>query len=30
MAEEASADAATVAEPMGLVCFDVQHDRLRP
>ncbi|MFD3357829.1 hypothetical protein [Streptomyces fradiae] len=30
MAEEASAYAATVAESMGLVCFDVQQDRLRP
>ncbi|MGW3323844.1 hypothetical protein [Streptomyces virginiae] len=30
MAEEASAYAAAVAESMGLVCFDVQHDRLRP
>ncbi|MFI9191105.1 hypothetical protein ACIG0A_17675 [Streptomyces californicus] len=29
-AEEASAYAATVAESMGLVCFDVQQDRLRP
>ncbi|MFG2767652.1 hypothetical protein [Streptomyces rubiginosohelvolus] len=29
-AEEASAYAATVAECMGLVCFDVQQDRLRP
>ncbi|MEU9037862.1 hypothetical protein AB0D45_23565 [Streptomyces sp. NPDC048352] len=30
MAEEASAYAAAVAESMGLVCFDVQRDRLRP
>ncbi|OYP20613.1 hypothetical protein CFC35_38435 [Streptomyces sp. FBKL.4005] len=30
MAEEASAYAASVAESMGLVCFDVQQDRLRP
>ncbi|MER8237375.1 hypothetical protein [Streptomyces sp. NPDC094049] len=30
MAEEASAYAADVAESMGLVCFDVQQDRLRP
>ncbi|GGQ33473.1 hypothetical protein [Streptomyces roseolilacinus] len=30
MAEEASAYAAAVAETMGLVCFDVQQDRLRP
>ncbi|OKJ65219.1 hypothetical protein AMK27_05255 [Streptomyces sp. CB02009] len=30
MAEEASAYAAAVAEYMGLVCFDVQQDRLRP
>ncbi|MGW0117908.1 hypothetical protein [Streptomyces sp. NPDC003327] len=30
MAEEVSAYAATVAESMGLVCFDVQQDRLRP
>ncbi|MEU6215767.1 hypothetical protein ABZ891_38475 [Streptomyces sp. NPDC047023] len=30
MAEEASAYAAAVAESMGLVCFDVQQDRLRP
>ncbi|MEU0983267.1 hypothetical protein [Streptomyces griseus] len=29
-AEEASACAATVVERMGLVCFDVQQDRLRP
>ncbi|MFD4237152.1 hypothetical protein [Streptomyces sp. NPDC058542] len=28
--EEASAHAAAVAEPMGLLCFDVQQDRLRP
>ncbi|MFF4874039.1 hypothetical protein [Streptomyces sp. NPDC000961] len=30
MAEESSAYAAAVAESMGLVCFDVQQDRLRP
>ncbi|MEU3793875.1 hypothetical protein [Streptomyces fructofermentans] len=30
MAEEASAHSAAVAESMGLVCFDVQQDRLRP
>ncbi|MFF4249647.1 hypothetical protein ACFY1L_00340 [Streptomyces sp. NPDC001663] len=30
MAEEASAYAAAVAESMGLVCFDVQQDGLRP
>ncbi len=30
MAEEASAYAAAVADSMGLVCFDVQQDRLRP
>ncbi|MFF4010114.1 hypothetical protein [Streptomyces sp. NPDC001717] len=30
MAEEASAYAVAVAESMGLVCFDVQQDRLRP
>ncbi|MFG2116700.1 hypothetical protein ACGFRB_29365 [Streptomyces sp. NPDC048718] len=30
MAEETSAYAADVAESMGLVCFDVQQDRLRP
>ncbi|MDF3144526.1 MULTISPECIES: hypothetical protein [unclassified Streptomyces] len=30
MAEAASAYAAAVAESMGLVCFDVQQDRLRP
>ncbi|MFE5792260.1 hypothetical protein ACFQ8C_06720 [Streptomyces sp. NPDC056503] len=29
-AEEASAYAADVAESMGLICFDVQQDRLRP
>lgn len=29
-AEEASAHAATVAESMGLICFDVQQNRLRP
>lgn len=30
MAEEASAYAAAVAGSMGLVCFDVQQNRLRP
>ncbi|WP_239768800.1 hypothetical protein [Streptomyces sp. CL12-4] len=30
MAEDASAYAAAVAESMGLVCFDVLQDRLRP
>ncbi len=30
MAEEASAYAAALAASMGLVCFDVQQDRLRP
>ncbi|KOG24120.1 hypothetical protein [Streptomyces viridochromogenes] len=30
MAEEASAYAAAVAESMGLICFDVQENRLRP
>ncbi|MFJ6799139.1 hypothetical protein [Streptomyces sp. NPDC091268] len=30
MAEEASAYAAALAESMGLVCFDVQQDRIRP
>ncbi|WP_329176343.1 hypothetical protein [Streptomyces sp. NBC_01477] len=30
MAEEASAYAAALAESMGLVCFDVQQDGLRP
>ncbi|MFE6225055.1 hypothetical protein [Streptomyces sp. NPDC057854] len=30
MAEEASAYAAAVAESMGLVCFDVRQDPLRP
>ncbi|MFF9473936.1 hypothetical protein ACF1E9_15130 [Streptomyces roseolus] len=30
MAEEASAYAADVAESMGLICFDVQQNRLRP
>ncbi|MFJ2847786.1 hypothetical protein GTY20_38520 [Streptomyces sp. SID4946] len=30
MTEEASAYAAAVAESMGLVCFDVQQNRLRP
>jgi hypothetical protein len=29
-AEEASAYAVAVAESMGLVCFDVQQDRVRP
>ncbi|MEH0450292.1 hypothetical protein QA811_43970 [Streptomyces sp. B21-102] len=29
-AEEASGYAAAVAASMGLVCFDVQQDRLRP
>ncbi|MFF8798150.1 MULTISPECIES: hypothetical protein [Streptomyces griseus group] len=29
-AAEASAHAAVVAESMGLVCFDVQQDRIRP
>ncbi|MDX3119216.1 hypothetical protein [Streptomyces scabiei] len=29
-AEEASVYAAAVAESMGLICFDVQQDRLRP
>jgi hypothetical protein len=29
-AEEASSYAAAVAESMGLICFDVQQDRLRP
>ncbi|MFF1265988.1 hypothetical protein ACFVZE_09185 [Streptomyces anulatus] len=29
-AEEASAHAAAIAESMGLLCFDVQQDRLRP
>ncbi|MBX9426812.1 hypothetical protein [Streptomyces lateritius] len=29
MAEEASAYAAAAAESMGLVCFDVQLDRIR-
>ncbi|MFF5977135.1 hypothetical protein ACFY7C_37180 [Streptomyces sp. NPDC012769] len=29
-AEEASAYAVAVAQSMGLVCFDVQQDRLRP
>ncbi|MFD9242998.1 hypothetical protein ACFV0D_13920 [Streptomyces sp. NPDC059556] len=29
-AEEASTYAAAVAESMGLMCFDVQQDRLRP
>ena len=28
-AEEASSYAANVAESMGLICFDVQQDRLR-
>ncbi|MFC8946365.1 hypothetical protein [Streptomyces rochei] len=30
MAEEASAYAAAVAESMGVICFDVQQNRLRP
>ncbi|GAB2910802.1 hypothetical protein [Streptomyces mayteni] len=30
MAEEASAYAATLADSMGLVCFDPQQNRLRP
>ncbi|MGW8799942.1 hypothetical protein ACWGN9_23100 [Streptomyces sp. NPDC055775] len=30
MAEEASAYSAALAESLGLVCFDVQQDRLRP
>lgn len=30
MAEEESAYAAAVAQSTGLVCFDVQQDRLRP
>ncbi|WP_369394812.1 hypothetical protein AB5J72_50520 [Streptomyces sp. CG1] len=30
MAEEASAFAADLADSMGLICFDVQLDRLRP
>ncbi|PJN01490.1 hypothetical protein CG740_20160 [Streptomyces sp. CB01201] len=30
MAEEASPYAAAVAESMGLICFDVQQNRLRP
>ena len=30
MAEEASSYAAAVAESMGLVCFDVPQNRLRP
>ncbi|MEV0040087.1 hypothetical protein [Streptomyces sp. NPDC050804] len=30
MADEASAYAAALADSMGLVCFDVQQDRLRP
>ncbi|MFF8381251.1 hypothetical protein ACF07V_34605 [Streptomyces sp. NPDC015661] len=29
-AEEASAYAAHLADKMGLICFDVQQDRLRP
>ncbi|MGW5768760.1 hypothetical protein ACWEVY_06390 [Streptomyces longwoodensis] len=29
-AEEASAYAANLADSMGLVCFDVQENRLRP
>ncbi|MGK5544070.1 hypothetical protein ACSNOH_04965 [Streptomyces sp. URMC 127] len=30
MAEEASDYAAAMAQSMGLICFDVQQDRLRP
>ncbi|MFJ8979519.1 hypothetical protein [Streptomyces sp. NPDC102282] len=30
MAEEASAYAAALADSMGLICFDVQQDQLRP
>ncbi|MET8406268.1 hypothetical protein [Streptomyces sp900116325] len=30
MAEEASAYSATLAKSLGLVCFDVQQNRLRP
>ncbi|MFD8968183.1 hypothetical protein ACFV0C_24865 [Streptomyces sp. NPDC059568] len=30
MAAEASAYASALADSMGLVCFDVQQDRLRP
>ena len=30
MAEEASSYAAALADSMGLVCFDVQQNRLRP
>ncbi|MER5966258.1 hypothetical protein [Streptomyces sp. NPDC002057] len=30
MAEEASVYAAALAESMGLVCFDLQQNRLRP
>ena len=30
MADEASAFAADVAASMGLICFDPQHNRLRP
>lgn len=30
MAEEASAYAATLADSMGLICFDPQQKRLRP
>ncbi|WP_406215410.1 hypothetical protein [Streptomyces canus] len=30
MAEEASAFAASLAQSMGLVCFDPQHSMLRP
>ncbi|MFJ5531641.1 hypothetical protein [Streptomyces sp. NPDC093261] len=29
MAEEASTYAAALADPMGLICFDPQHNRLR-
>ncbi|WP_329071219.1 hypothetical protein [Streptomyces sp. NBC_01429] len=30
MAEDASAYAAALANSMGLICFDVQQDQLRP
>ena len=30
MADEASAFAAALADSMGLICFDPQHNRLRP
>ncbi|MEU6424029.1 hypothetical protein [Streptomyces spiralis] len=30
MAEEASTFAASLAQSMGLVCFDPQYDKLRP